>query len=83
MQNTGRAGKETAVKVYHVEKMLQLLNVLRGEGKHQPWRCLWRLGPNLPAEIICPKISKVGMAKLHFFKLMAGLAAKAEKSGSK
>jgi hypothetical protein len=80
----GTVWQETAVKIHHVEKTLQLLDVLGGGTVLDFGGVIGRAGAEPAAEILWPGNSKVGTAKTHFSKLMASpLTAKVVKSLSK
>jgi hypothetical protein len=71
--------QNTAVKVYHAKKTLQLFDVLRGWAIFD-FGSVIGVGARPVAKILCPRISREGVAKTHFSKLMASpLAAKAVK----
>jgi hypothetical protein len=79
----GTTRKKTAVKIYHAKETMQLLNILGGSaGVDSSGVCDCEGQPTI--EIVCRKISNVGMAKTHFSRLMPRpLAAKATKIVSK
>jgi hypothetical protein len=79
-QNLCTLGQKTAVKVYHAEKTLQLLDIIRGGGQFLISVALLAVGATPAAEIMWPRISREGVANTLFSKLtVRPLAAKALK----
>jgi hypothetical protein len=72
-------GQKMAVKVYHAEEALQLFDILRGWAEFNFGGVIGRRGAPA-AEIVWPRISREGVAKMHFSRLMVRpLVAKAAK----
>jgi hypothetical protein len=69
-QNLCTLGQKTAVKVYHAEKTLQLLDILKGWAIFDFGSVIGR-GAAPVAEIVWSRISREGVANTHFSKLMA------------
>ena len=83
LENFCALGEKTAVKVYHAEETLQLLDVLRGSTLFDCGGLLRRGGGTFHRNRVAKKFQR-GNWKTHFFKLMARpLAARTEKNFSK
>jgi hypothetical protein len=77
-------GQETAVKIHHAEKTLQLFDFLRGWADFSISAVWLAMGAAPATEIVCPRISKEDAAKTHFSRFMARqLVARAERKASR
>jgi hypothetical protein len=63
--------KKAAAKVYHANETLQLFNIQMGGGTSIDCGGAFGLGGgSCPAEMVWPKISTMGTAKMHVSKMM-------------